>query len=80
MKLNNILLVVSVVSFYYLLNKFLELDGLKHQLLKILLELILVLFLMILLKYQEEIKEITEYEKNQKKICDFFKKNGNKII
>lgn len=80
MKLNNILLVVSVVSFYYLLNKFLELDGLKHQLLKILLELILVLFLMILLKYQEEIKEITEYEKNQKKICDFFKRNGNKII
>ena len=76
MKLNNILLVVSVVSFYYLLNKFLELDGLKHQLLKILLELILVLFLMILLKYQEEIKEITQYEKNQKKICDFFKRNG----
>ena len=75
MKLNNILLVVSVVSFYYLLNKFLELDGLKHQLLKILLELILVLFLMILLKYQEEIKEITQYEKNQKKICDFFKRN-----
>ena len=76
MKPNNILLIISIVSFYYLLNKFLELDGLKHQLLKILLELILVLFLMILLKYQDEIKEITEFEKNQKKICDFFKRNG----
>ena len=75
MKLNNIVLIISIVSFYYLLNQFLDLGGLNHQLLKILLELIVVLFIMILLKYQMEIKDITDFDKKQKKIMDFFKKN-----
>ncbi len=76
MKLNNIVLLVSLSSFYYLVNKFFDQGGLEHKLLKTLLELIIVLFFMILLKYQDEIKQITDFDKNQKKICDFFKKNG----
>ena len=76
MKLNNIMLIVSIVCFYYLINQFLELGGVNFPILKILLELIVVLFILILLKYQMEIKEITDYNKNQKTIMDFFKKNG----
>jgi len=76
MKFINIMMIVSIVSIYYLINQFLELGGSNYRLLKILLELIVVLFIMILLKYQMEIKEITDFDKNQKKIMNFFKKNG----
>ena len=76
MKLENIFLIISIALFYYLINKFLELGGWNHQLLKILVQLILVLFWMLLMKYKNEIKEITEYDKYQKKIYDFFQKNG----
>ena len=76
MKLNDLVLITSVASFYFLLNQFMDLGGLNHQLLKILLELIIILFVMVLLKYQDEIKEITDFDKTQKKISDFFKKNG----
>lgn len=76
MKCNNIILIISVFAFYYLLNQFFDLGGLNHQLLVILLKLIIVLFIMILIKYQEEIKEITDFDNNQKKIMDFFRKNG----
>lgn len=76
MKMSNIILIISIISFYYLLNQFLDLGGLNHRLLKILLELVLVLFVMILMKYEGEIKEITNWDHKQKKIVDFFKMNG----
>lgn len=76
MKINNIVLLVSIVSFYYLFNQFVDMGGLNHYLLKILLEFIFVLFIMILLKYENEIKEITDFDVYQKKILDYFKKNG----
>lgn len=76
MKINNIVLLASVVSFYYLINQFLDFGGLNHYLLKILFELIIVVFIMILLKYDNEIKEITDFDVYQKKIKDYFKPNG----
>ena len=76
MKFNNIILIISVFSLYYLINQFFDLGGMNHQLLIILLKLIIVLFIMILMKYKEEIKEITDFDNNQKKILDFFKKTG----
>ena len=76
MKKSNIILIISIISFYYLINQFLDLGGLKHRLLKILLELIVVLFVMIMVKYQDQMKEITDWDSNQKKIVDFFKRNG----
>ena len=76
MKMNNIILIISIISFYYLFHEFLDLGGLNHRLLKILLELVVILFVMILVKYQEEMKEITDWDAKQKKIFDFFRKNG----
>ena len=76
MKITNVIFIISLCSFYYLLNQFLELGGLSHRLLKILFELLIVLFIMIILKYQNEIKEISDWDKNQKKILDYFTKNG----
>ena len=76
MKINNIILIISIISFYYLINQFLALGGLNHRLLKILLELVLVLFVMILVKYQVEMKEVTDWDSNQKKNFNFIKKNG----
>lgn len=76
MKKSNIILIISIISFYYLINQFLDLGGLNHRLLKILLELIVVLFVMIMVKYQDQMKEITDWDSNQKKIVDFFKRNG----
>ena len=76
MKMNNIILIISIISFYYLFHEFLDLGCLNHRLLKILLELVVILFMMILVKYQEEMKEITDWDAKQKKIFDFFRKNG----
>ena len=39
MKLNNIVLLASIVSFYYLINQFLDLGGLNHYLLKIIIRI-----------------------------------------
>ena len=78
MKPKNILLILCVILFYHLFSKFLELGGWNHSLLKIMMELILIVFFMILLKYKKEIMEISDYEFNQKKYTTTLPKKGNK--
>ena len=74
MKIINIFILFGIYLFYYLFHNFEELGGMDYPLLKILMELILLLFLLILLKFKKNIIEITNADYYQKKIEDYFKK------
>ncbi len=76
MKFNEIFIIISILCFYHLTNEFIEAGGMDYNLLKIIMELIILLFIMILYKYKEEIKRALYFDKCQKKIDDFFSKNG----
>ena len=75
MKFNQIFLVICILAFYHLSNQFMELGGMNHELLKLLLELVFLLFIMILFKYQEEIKKVIYFDKCQRKIDELLTKN-----
>lgn len=76
MKFNEIFVGVCIMAFYYLLREFIDLGGMSYNLLKLLMKLIILLFIMILFKYKEEIKQSFYFDKYQKKLDDFLKKNG----
>lgn len=76
MKFNQIFLVISILAFYHLANHFVELGGMNHELLKLLMELVLLLFIMILFKYQDEIKKVIYFDTCQRKIDEFLTKKG----
>ena len=48
----------------------------EHELLKLLMELVFLLFIMILFKYQDEIKKVIYFDKYQRKIDEFLTKKG----
>ena len=68
MKITNCLILIGIYLFFYLFHNFEELGGMHYPLLKILIELIALLFVLILLKYKKNLKEITNVEYYQKKI------------
>ena len=76
MKFNQIFLVISILAFYHLANHFVELGRMNHELLKLLMELVLLLFIMILFKYQDEIKKVIYFDTCQRKIDEFLTKKG----
>ena len=75
MKFNEIFIITSILCFYHLLNEFIEAGGIDYNLLKIIMELIILLFIMIFYKYKKEIQRAGYFDKCQKKIDDFFSKN-----
>ena len=76
MKFNQIFLLFCVLYFYHLSNEFANLGEMNYQLLKMIIELIFLLFVMILYKYKEEIKKAIYFEKCQRKIDEFLSKEG----
>ena len=74
MKYYHIILIILILLFYSRFNEFTYIGGFDFPLLKILMELILIVFLLILIKYKEELKEMTKFEKFQRKIEDYFHK------
>ena len=76
MNFNEIFIVVCILIFYHLLREFSDLGGMNFSLLKKLIELIILLFIMVLYKYKEEIKTLIYYDKCQRKLEEFLKKNG----
>ena len=76
MNFDEIILIVCILVFYHLSREFIELGGMNFNLLKKIMELIILLFLMILFKYKEEIKRAIKYDKCQRKLEEFLKRNG----
>ena len=76
MNFDEIFIIVCILVFYYLSRKFIDLGGMNFNLLKKIMELIILLFLMILFKYKEEIKRAIKYDKCQRKLEEFLKRNG----
>ena len=79
MKFNQIFLVISILAFYHLANHFVELGGMNHELLKLLMELVLLLFIMILFKYQDVIKKVIYLDACQKKMMNSLLKRDKDI-
>lgn len=73
MKYYHMFLLILIILFYSRFNAFIDIGGMNFPLLRILIELILIIFLLILIKYKEELKEITKIDKFQKKIEDYFR-------
>ena len=74
--MNNYHIIISflIILFYWRCNTFIDLKGMDYPLLRVLLELILITFLLVAFKYKEELKEMTQFDKFQKKIEDYFNK------
>lgn len=74
MKIMNICLLLGILIFYDLVADFVELGGMNYPLLKKLMQLIILLFFLILMKYQKSVKDIVKYDKLQKTIDDYLNK------
>ena len=74
MKLMQIFLLICLMSIFGLMNEFFDLGGMNFKLLKIIVELIMILFIMIMVKYKDELLQIIKYDKNQKQIDHYFQK------
>ena len=74
MKLMEIFLLICLMSIFGLMNEFFDLGGMNFKLLKIIVELIMILFIMIMVKYKDELLQIIKYDKNQKQIDHYFQK------
>ena len=77
MNSNQFLLVVFFIMFYFLFNLFVDNSGMKYPLLKILSQLIMLLFLMILFSFKTDFLKLIQIDKFQKKIDDYYKKLTN---
>ena len=76
MKNFHIIISFLIILFYLRFNTFIDLKGMDYPLLRVLLELILITFLLVAFKYKEELKEMTQFDKFQKKIEDYFNKTN----
>ena len=74
MKSMQIFLLICLMSIFGLMNEFFDLGGMNFKLLKIIVELIMILFIMIMVKYKDELLQIIKYDKNQKQIDHYFQK------
>ena len=77
MNINEIFIVVCILLFYHLFNEFKNSGGMNFDLLKLIMEMIILLFMMILMKYKVEIKGEIHYDKFQQKLDEFLIRNGN---
>ena len=75
MKKLHYFLIISILIFYYLCNEFIDSGGKAFPLLKIILKLIILFFILVMLCFRDDIKEITQLDKFKKKIDDYYKKN-----
>ena len=69
-----IFLLICLMSIFGLMNEFFDLGGMNFKLLKIIVELIMILFIMIMVKYKDELLQIIKYDKNQKQMEHYFQK------
>ena len=67
-----IILSICLLSFLGLMIEFYDLGGMNYKLLKIIAELLIILFIMIIMKYKDELIQMTKYDKYQKKLDDYF--------
>ena len=74
MKLMQIFLLICLMSIFGLMNEFFDLGGMNFKLLKIIVELLMILFIMIMVEYKDELLQIIKYDKNQKQIDQYFQK------
>ena len=74
MKLMQIFLLICLMSIFGLMNEFFDLGGMNFKLLKIIVELLMILFIMIMVKYKDELLQMIKYDKNQKQIDQYFQK------
>ena len=74
MKLMQIFLLICLMSIFVLMNEFFDLGGMNFKLLKIIVELLTILFIMIMVKYKDELLQMIKYDKNQKQIDQYFQK------
>ena len=75
MNFDEIFIMVCILVFYHLSREFIEIGGMNFNLLKKIMELIILLFLMVLSNYKEEIKRTIQYDKCQRKLEEYLKKN-----
>ena len=68
---------ICILCFYHLTSQFMSLGGMDFNLLKIIMELIILLFIMIIFKYKEEIKSAIHFDTCQKRSKISFLKTGN---
>ena len=74
MKIVQIILIFGIIFLYNLIYMFLEQGGMQYPLLKILFEMILIVFLMVLYRYKKEIAGLLKLiDEKQKKIDDYYK-------
>ena len=77
MNSNQFLLIVFLILFNYLFNLFVDNGGMKYPFLKILNQLIMLFFLMILFSFKTDFLKLIQIDKFQKKIDDYYKKLNN---
>ena len=75
MNINEIFIIECILLFYHLFNKFKNSGGMNFNHLKLIIEMIILLFMMILMKYREEIKEMIHYDKCQQKLDEIIINN-----
>ena len=74
MELSKILVTLCALYFFSLLSEFFDLGGMKFKLLKLLIQMSLILFFLVMWKYKDELLP----DKCQRKIEEFFQKKTRK--
>jgi len=74
MKYNEIFIAIYVLAFYHLANEFIDFSGMKFKLLKLIMEIIMLLFIMILYKYKKEIKNVIYFDTWRRKFDEYITK------
>lgn len=77
MKFTQIILLCLIFFFLFSLNDFIEKGGMKHKLLSLIIEMIIILFVLIMIKYKKEL-QFLKVDIYQKKIEEYFKKETKK--
>ena len=74
MKIVQIILIFGIIFLYNLIYMLVEQGGMQYPLLKILFEMSLIVFLMVLYRYKKEIAGLLKLiDEKQKKIDDYYK-------
>ena len=70
------ILIVAILEFYCLMKEFIDNGGMNFKLLKIIMQLIILLFALILLNYRTDFIKYLKEDSFQRKIEHYFKKEN----
>ena len=73
-----IFLLICLMSFFGLMSEFFDFGGTNFKFLRIIVELLMILLIMIMVKYKDELLQMIKYDKNQKQIEQYFQKKEKK--